>query len=256
MPPRLAAPFLVVFAACSLCDAHADAARLELRAVVQAHASIAAVSAPQQVVLGAADVARGYLDLAQELEVQLRTNVPGGVLLAADDAPEAVAPDLDLLDLLAVRFDKFSDGRGYSLARLLRERYGFRGELRAVGDLGRDQLLFLERAGFDAFETRAGADPRAALPAFDELPLAHPAFRWRAAQPPWERPRSPGQGGGRAPAPRGGSPRSARAGAEGGDPRGHRRRQPTPPRPAPAARCARRARNDRCGGGVAPEISR
>ena len=83
MPPRLAAPFLVVFAACSLCDAHADAARLELRAVVQAHASIAAVSAPQQVVLGAADVARGYLDLAQELEVQLRTNVPGGVLLAA-----------------------------------------------------------------------------------------------------------------------------------------------------------------------------
>lgn len=104
-----------------------------------------------------------------------------GVLLAAHDAPEALAPDLALLDLVAVRFDKFSDGRGYSLARLLRERHGWRGELRAVGDIGRDQLLFLERAGFDSFELRAGADPLAALAAFDELPDAHPAFRRRAA---------------------------------------------------------------------------
>lgn len=89
MPPRLAALLLVAFAACPLCDARADAARLELRAVVQAHASIAAVSAPQQVVLGAADVARGYLDLDQALEVAVRTNVPGGVLLAA--APTSAA---------------------------------------------------------------------------------------------------------------------------------------------------------------------
>lgn len=104
-----------------------------------------------------------------------------GVLVAAHEEPEAFASELKHFDLVAVRFEKFSDGRGYSLARLLRERHGWRGELRAVGDLGRDQLLFLERVGFDSFELRAGADPRAALAAFNELPDAHPAFRRRAA---------------------------------------------------------------------------
>lgn len=104
-----------------------------------------------------------------------------GLLLAAHDEPESIAPDLARFSLVAVRFDKFADGRGYSLARLLRERYRWRGELRAVGDIGRDQLLFLERAGFDGFELRPGADARAALAAFGELPDAHPAFRRRAA---------------------------------------------------------------------------
>jgi uncharacterized protein (DUF934 family) len=104
-----------------------------------------------------------------------------GVLLAAHDGPEAIASELEHFDLVAVRFEKFSDGRGYSLARLLRERHGWRGELRAIGDLGRDQLLFLERVGFDSFELRAGVDVRAALAAFGELQIAHPAFRRRAA---------------------------------------------------------------------------
>jgi uncharacterized protein (DUF934 family) len=104
-----------------------------------------------------------------------------GVWLAAHDGPEEIASDLAHFELLAVRFEKFSDGRGYSLARLLRERYGWRGELRAFGDIGRDQLLFLERVGFDAFELRAGADPRAALAAFAELPETHAAYRRRRA---------------------------------------------------------------------------
>lgn len=104
-----------------------------------------------------------------------------GLLLAAHDEPESIAPDLGHLSLVAVRFERFADGRGYSLARLLRERYHWRGELRAVGDVGRDQLLFLERAGFDCFELRSGVDARAALAAFGELPEAHPAFRRRAA---------------------------------------------------------------------------
>jgi uncharacterized protein (DUF934 family) len=104
-----------------------------------------------------------------------------GLLLAAQDEPEWIALDLGHFSLVVVRFEKFADGRGYSLARLLRERYRWRGELRAVGDVGRDQLLLLERAGFDCFELRPGADARAALAAFAELPDAHPAFRRRAA---------------------------------------------------------------------------
>ena len=92
-----------------------------------------------------------------------------GVLLEPHEGPEQIAGDLERLALVAVNFPKFGDGRGYSTARLLRERYGYAGELRAVGDVLRDQLLFLSRAGFDAFELRADRDPQNALAAFAEL---------------------------------------------------------------------------------------
>jgi uncharacterized protein (DUF934 family) len=92
-----------------------------------------------------------------------------GVLLEPHEGPEQIAADLARLALVAVNFPKFGDGRGYSTARLLRERYGYRGELRATGDVLRDQLLFLSRAGFDAFELRADQNPHAALAAFGEL---------------------------------------------------------------------------------------
>jgi uncharacterized protein (DUF934 family) len=68
-----------------------------------------------------------------------------------------------------VHFPRFGDGRGYSIARLLRQRYGYKGELRAVGQFTRDHLLYMERAGFDAFELREGEDAEAALAAFAEL---------------------------------------------------------------------------------------
>jgi len=92
-----------------------------------------------------------------------------GVRLEPNEAPEAIAPDLAALALVAVNFPKFADGRGYSTARILRERYGYRGEVRAIGDVARDQLLFLARSGFDAFELHADQDPHAALAAFGEL---------------------------------------------------------------------------------------
>jgi uncharacterized protein (DUF934 family) len=112
-----------------------------------------------------------------------------GVWLAADDDPAALAGDLDRLALVAVHFPKFSDGRGFSTARLLRERYGFKGELRAVGDVLRDQLLFLARCGFDAFALRADQDVGSALAAFADLSEAYqgavdqplPLFRRRLA---------------------------------------------------------------------------
>ena len=72
-----------------------------------------------------------------------------------------LAPYLTRLALVALVFPGFRDGRGYSQARILRERYGFGGELRATGQVLRDQFLFLLRAGFDSFEVSKGADAAA-----------------------------------------------------------------------------------------------
>jgi uncharacterized protein (DUF934 family) len=81
-----------------------------------------------------------------------------GVRLDSDQRAEDIAPDLAHLQLIALNFPTFRDGRAYSTARLLRERYGFGGEIRAVGNVLRDQFLFMHRCGIDAFEV---ADDRA-----------------------------------------------------------------------------------------------
>ncbi len=91
-----------------------------------------------------------------------------GVLLENTDDPRALTADFDKLALIAVRFPKFTDGRGYSMARLLR-RLGWTGELRAVGDVLRDQLFFMTRCGFDAFALRADQDAQVALSAFGDF---------------------------------------------------------------------------------------
>jgi uncharacterized protein (DUF934 family) len=75
-----------------------------------------------------------------------------GVRLGPDDAPEALVVDIPRLSVLAVSFPKFRDGRGYSVARVVRERLGFQGELRAVGDVLLEMASPLIRCGFDAFE--------------------------------------------------------------------------------------------------------
>lgn len=80
-----------------------------------------------------------------------------GVRLEAGEAVEALAYDLPRLALLALDFPKFGDGRSFSNARLLRERYGFKGQVRAVGDVLREQAGFMARVGFDAFEPADGA---------------------------------------------------------------------------------------------------
>ena len=88
-----------------------------------------------------------------------------------------------------MQFTSFTDGRGYSIGRLLRQRYGWRGELRAIGDVQRDQLFYLARCGFDAFALRDGEDVEVALAAFDDFSEAYqasvdqplPLFRRREA---------------------------------------------------------------------------
>jgi uncharacterized protein (DUF934 family) len=88
---------------------------------------------------------------------------PVGVWLKPDDEPAELAPHLASIELVAVQFPKFTDGRGYSTAALLRTRYGYQGELRAIGDVGRDQLFLLKRCGFDSFSLPPHRDPEAAL---------------------------------------------------------------------------------------------
>ena len=83
-----------------------------------------------------------------------------------------LANDFDQLALIAVRFPKFTDGRGYSIARLLR-RLGWKGELRAVGDVLRDQLFYMTRCGFDAFALRDDQDPQVALTAFSDFTVPY-----------------------------------------------------------------------------------
>ena len=89
-----------------------------------------------------------------------------GVWLAPADEPSEIG---DLPPLIAVHFPAFTDGRGYSTARLLRQRYGFAGELRAFGDVLRDQLFELARCGFDSFVLRDDQDANDALRAFDDF---------------------------------------------------------------------------------------
>ncbi|MDF1822783.1 MAG: DUF934 domain-containing protein [Alcanivoracaceae bacterium] len=86
-----------------------------------------------------------------------------GVCLDPGEEPEALADDVSALPLVAINFPAFKDGRGYSYARELRTRFGFTGELRAVGDVLRDQLFYLWRVGFNAFEVRDDRDIQEAL---------------------------------------------------------------------------------------------
>jgi uncharacterized protein (DUF934 family) len=94
----------------------------------------------------------------EQRDALLTRGAPLGVRLKSAELAAELGADAAKLDLVAIEFPTFRDGRGYSTARLLRERWGFAGELRAVGNVLRDQPLFMHRCGFDAFEV---ADARA-----------------------------------------------------------------------------------------------
>jgi uncharacterized protein (DUF934 family) len=113
-----------------------------------------------------------------------------GLLLQPEERVEEIAGDLDYFIVIAVNFPKFVDGRGYSTASLLRQRYSFQGELRAVGDVLHDQLFFMQRVGFDAWALKDGKNAVHAIAAgftpFSEAYQAstsqpQPYFRRRAA---------------------------------------------------------------------------
>lgn len=111
-----------------------------------------------------------------------------GVEIDGDVDVDAVAADAASFGVIAIAFPAFRDGRGYSIARLLRERHGYSGELRAVGDVLPDQLFYLARVGFDAFALREDQDPQRALAAFDTFSAAYqPALDDTPVTPRWAR---------------------------------------------------------------------
>jgi uncharacterized protein (DUF934 family) len=99
--------------------------------------------------------------LLEDPEALLRRGGKLGVIWPNNRNLDDVVPYLDRLAAVALVFPTFRDGRAYSQARLLRERYGYDGELRATGQVLRDQFVFMLRAGFDAFEVKKQADAEA-----------------------------------------------------------------------------------------------
>lgn len=123
------------------------------------------------------DVGDVIVDLARwtkENELLRRRQGKTGVLLKSDENPEDI-PHRDAIPLIAIEFPKFTDGRGYSHARLLRERFQYKGELRAVGNVLRDQLFYMLRCGIDSFVLQPGKDIQGALQAFDEFDVTYQA---------------------------------------------------------------------------------
>jgi len=121
----------------------------------------------------------------------LRARADIGVWLEPAADPDLVAADCPALPLIAVDFPQFTDGRGYSIARLLRERYGFAGELRAIGDVLRDQIYYLAQCGFNAFAVRADRDLDDALKGLADFSDNYQAT-WRRPVPLFRRRLAPG----------------------------------------------------------------
>jgi len=125
---------------------------------------------------------------AQRAALSKRAQI--GVWLASDERPQTLRGDVDKLSLIAVEFPVFTDGRGYSIAFTLRAHYGYRGELRAFGDVLRDQLFYMQRVGFNAFAVRADRDAQDALKGLSDFSESYqqswdkaPLFRRMQRQP-------------------------------------------------------------------------
>jgi uncharacterized protein (DUF934 family) len=124
-----------------------------------------------------------------EREALAASGLAVGVRLPNTEDVTAMAAEVSGQPLIALEIPKFADGRAYSQARVLRERYGYRGEIRAVGDVLHDQLFHMYRCGINAFELRADQNAEDCLRAFGDYDLAyqHAADRMGTV---WERRRA------------------------------------------------------------------
>lgn len=112
----------------------------------------------------------------QTLEAWLAADAPGGgVVLRPNDDPRLLGDKADAAALIAVDFPKLNDGRGYSIAALLRQRVGYRGPLRAVGAVTADQVFAMARVGFTSFALRDDQDPADAVKALKSFTVAYPS---------------------------------------------------------------------------------
>ena len=108
-----------------------------------------------------------------EQETLTKRNAPLGIRLRSDPPPSELAGDLSRFAVIALEFPAFTDGRAYSYARLLRERLGYTGEIRAIGNVLRDQLSLMQRCGFDAFEVNSPETASNWLDAFKEIVVVY-----------------------------------------------------------------------------------
>lgn len=99
---------------------------------------------------------------------------PVGLVLRSSEAPDEIQ-DLEKAPLIALDFPVFTDGRGYSSARMLRTRFGYKGEIRAIGDVMRDEMFYMSRVGIDSFAVKATKDIEKALSAFDDFSVTYQA---------------------------------------------------------------------------------
>ena len=121
---------------------------------------------------------------AQRASLKNRADI--GVWIASHERPEVLKDDVAKLPVIAVDFPKFSDGRGYSIAYNLRLRLGYTGELRAIGDVLRDQMFYMQRVGFNAFATREDRSIQEALKGLFDFSEAYSAA-WDQKQPLFRR---------------------------------------------------------------------
>jgi uncharacterized protein (DUF934 family) len=110
--------------------------------------------------------------LASALEKGVASNIRA-VWISPENDFEPLVPHLLRLEIIGVDFPSFRDGRGYSIATLLRTRYGWAGQLRAIGDVLRDQLNYMRRCGFDAFAIRSDKDIHDAMKSFSHYSVRY-----------------------------------------------------------------------------------
>ncbi|MCF8473735.1 MAG: DUF934 domain-containing protein [Emcibacter sp.] len=125
---------------------------------------------------GEGDLPKGDVIVSFDYWAENKDKLSGrrlGLRLEPDSLVKNIQSDLDDFALIAINFPSFNDGRGYSIAKILRDRYGYAGEIRAVGDVMRDQLFYMQRCGFNAYEIKAGRDIQDALKAFDDFSVKY-----------------------------------------------------------------------------------
>jgi uncharacterized protein (DUF934 family) len=105
----------------------------------------------------------------------LKQNSEHAVWIDGDTVTEDLLDDLEHFAMIALDFPAFKDGRSYSHACLLRERYGYKGDLRAIGDVLRDQLFFMQRCGIDSYEIREDRDIEDALKSLEDFSVRYQA---------------------------------------------------------------------------------
>ena len=125
----------------------------------------------------AAPVIIGFARLERDAAALAGRNAKLGVIVPQGLDPEKLAPYLDRLALVVVQFPKFRDGRGFTTTRILRERYGYMGEIRAVGHILPDQYQLLRRIGVTSVEVPEGADPKRWQEAMSLYHIAYQASR-------------------------------------------------------------------------------